>query len=221
MLEIILSFIKRLFSKQQKETSGDVKVVEPPETSVGIEWIEPAPQPEPEPWKRPNASDNLTEHFTYAEMIRSNTASRRGIQNRPDRVQIERFVALLKNVMEPIRNHFGRPVIITSGFRCLELNRAIGSHDNSQHVRGEAIDFEVSDVSLSDVYEWIITQSGLDYDQIIYEFGEAGWIHVSYTKEDRNRKQNLTAHKENGKTVYTSWSDLEVADKAYLEPFLS
>jgi zinc D-Ala-D-Ala carboxypeptidase len=141
----------------------------------------------------------LSEHFKLHEFTRSDTATRLGIDNQPSDEAIKNLAALCSNVLEPVRRTFG-PVTVNSGFRCLELNRAIKSKDNSSHVRGEAADIEVS-ASNYDLACWI--RDNLDTDQVILEFytpgqPHSGWVHVSYS--GKNRNQALTINK-NGTTA--------------------
>jgi hypothetical protein len=146
---------------------------------------------------------NLTRNFTLSELIKSDTAIRKGINNNPNAEQIEKLKALCENILQPVRDHFGR-VKVTSGFRSVELCLAIGSSQNSQHARAEAADFECPGVDNAELADWI--NQNLDYDQLILEFytpGEpnSGWIHCSYTP-DQPRKQFLHAYKSEGKTKY-------------------
>lgn len=142
---------------------------------------------------------NLTPNFTLAEMVRSSTASRRGIDNTPPPVVIERLRLLCEHVLEPVRAHFGKPVIVTSGYRSPALNSAIGGSGTSQHSQGEAADFTVHGVSNIAVCRWM--EKHLTYDQLIYEFGEEGWVHVSW-RASRLRNAELTARRVSGRTVY-------------------
>lgn len=142
---------------------------------------------------------NLTAHFTLSECIKSDTAERLGIDNTPDQNEIDNLKATLEAIAEPVRKHFNRRVFIRSGFRCLALNRAIGSKDNSQHVKGEAIDLEVDGISNNAVAEWI--RDNLEFDQCIREFAvpgdpSSGWIHVSYTSDRACRRQCLTVNRQ-------------------------
>ena len=146
---------------------------------------------------------NLTRNFTLSELIKSDTAIRKGINNNPNAEQIEKLKALCENILQPVRDHFGR-VKVTSGFRSVELCLAIGSSANSQHAKAEAADFEVMGTDNAELADWI--NKNLNYDQLILEFytpGEpnSGWIHCSYTP-DQPRKQFLHAYKSNGKTQY-------------------
>jgi len=139
---------------------------------------------------------------TY-DRIKSDTAIRKGIDNNPNSDQIEKLKALCENILQPVRDHFGR-VKVTSGYRSVELCMAIGSSANSQHAKAEAADFECLGVDNAELSDWI--KNNLDYDQLILEYytpGEpnSGWIHCSYIPEGR-RASFLHAYKSEGKTKY-------------------
>ena len=145
----------------------------------------------------------LTRNFSLLELTKSDTAIRKGINNNPNAEQIEKLKALCENILQPVRDHFGR-VKVTSGFRSVELCTAIGSSANSQHAKAEAADFECVGVDNSELADWIHRE--LPYDQLILEFytpGEpnSGWIHCSYT-EGMPRKQFLHAFRKDGRTQY-------------------
>ena len=145
----------------------------------------------------------LTRNFTLSELIKSDTAIRKGINNNPNAEQVEKLKALCENILQPVRDHFGR-VKVTSGFRSVELCLAINSSANSQHARAEAADFECPGVDNAELADWI--KSELPYDQLILEFytpGEpnSGWIHCSYT-EGTPRASFLHAFRSEGKTKY-------------------
>lgn len=138
---------------------------------------------------------NLSKHFTLAEFTRSQTATRHGISNRPTPAHLDAMKLLCERVLEPVREHFGRPVRITSGYRSAALNRKIGGSQTSQHSRGEAADFEIPGIDNRTVAKWI--RDNLRFDQLILEGAKrgdpnAGWIHVSY-RADRARMDVLTA----------------------------
>ena len=146
---------------------------------------------------------NLSRNFTLQELIKSDTAIRKGINNNPNAEQIEKLKLLCENILQPVRDHFGR-VKVTSGYRSPELCHAIGSSVNSQHAKAEAADFEVLGVDNAEVADWI--NMNCTTDQLILEFytpGEpnSGWIHASYV-EFQPRAQYMRAYKENGKTKY-------------------
>ena len=146
----------------------------------------------------------LTKSFSLAELTRSQTATRKGIVNQPDDEQLASLVALCENVLQPIRDHFGTSVRISSGLRVPELNAAIGGSTTSDHTRGCAADIEVPPVDNLELARWI-EGSGLAFRQLILEYydgtPDSGWIHVSYDPAD-NKRQVLTATKQGGKTVY-------------------
>jgi len=146
---------------------------------------------------------NLTRNFTLSELTKSDTAIRKGINNNPSAEQVEKLKALCENILQPVRDHFGR-VKVTSGFRSVELCLAIGSSQNSQHAKAEAADFECVGVDNVELFDWI--KNNLEPDQLILEFytpGEpnSGWIHCSYI-EGTPRASYLHAFKEGGKTKY-------------------
>ena len=146
---------------------------------------------------------NLSRNFSLQELIKSDTAIRKGIDNNPNSDQIEKLKALCENILQPVRDHFGR-VKVTSCYRSVELCMAIGSSANSQHAKAEAADFECLGVDNAELSDWI--KNNLDYDQLILEYytpGEpnSGWIHCSYIPEGR-RASFLHAYKSEGKTKY-------------------
>ena len=147
----------------------------------------------------------LTENFSLNELTKSQTAERKGIDNTPSTEHQENLKSLCEMVLQPIRDHFGQVVSVSSGYRSPELCVAIGSSTQSQHAKGEASDFEIFGVSNKELADYI--DQNLDYDQLILEYwkGEdetnSGWVHCSYT-DGNNRKQYLRAYKENGSTKY-------------------
>ena len=146
---------------------------------------------------------NLSRNFTLSELIKSDTAIRKGINNNPNAEQIEKLKTLCENILQPVRDHFGR-VKVTSGFRSVDLCLAIGSSSNSQHAKAEAADFECIGVDNAELADWI--KDNLPYDQLIVEYytpGEpnSGWIHCSYVS-DQPRASYLWAYRSEGKTKY-------------------
>ena len=145
----------------------------------------------------------LSRNFTLQELIKSDTAIRKGIDNNPNADQIEKLKALCENILQPVRDHFGR-VKVTSCFRSVELCLAINSSANSQHAKAEACDFECVGVDNAELFDWI--KLNLEPDQLILEFytpGEpnSGWIHCSWIPEGR-RASFLHAFKEGSRTKY-------------------
>ncbi len=126
-------------------------------------------------------------------------ATRKGIDNTPSQEIIDNLTALCVNVLEPLREWFGKPLLITSGYRSVALNKAIGGSKTSQHCFGKAADFHINGMTVEEVYRGVKI-CGLDYDQAIQEFSQ--WTHISYS--GAAKKENLRATKdENGHTVYT------------------
>lgn len=148
----------------------------------------------------------LSKNLTLAEMTRSETARLLKINNDPTPEHLESLKLWAENIFQPIRDHFGKPIYISSGYRSKALNKAIpGSSLTSQHCKGEAgdIDNDGTTISNSEIFYYI--KNNLDFDQLIWEFGNdvnPDWVHVSY-KKSGNRKEILRARKVNGKTVYT------------------
>ena len=153
----------------------------------------------------------LSPHFTYGEFTISQTAIRNNIDNTPTEEYVRNMESLCKNVLEPIRSHFGI-VTVSSGFRCEELNKSIGGSSRSQHRFGEAADIH-SGASVTEIFEWVVLDSGIVWDQIIHEFSR--WIHISHTRNKTNRKKITTARKVDGKTVYTHYTRNDILHGEY------
>ena len=148
----------------------------------------------------------ISEHLELAELTRSDSAKRNGILNIPKPEHLENLKKLADKVFEPIRNHFCKPIRISSGYRSAELNKITkGSSATSQHSTGEAIDIDMdfTDITNKEVFDYI--KKNLSFDQLIWEFGtdkNPDWVHVSYESTGKQRKQILKAKKVNGKTIY-------------------
>ena len=150
----------------------------------------------------------LSKNFSLAEMTKSQTATRRGIRNEPSTEHVENLIHLAETVLQPVREHFGKAVVISSGYRSPELCEAIGSSSKSQHARGEAADFEIPGVDNMQLATWI--NKNTNFDQLILEFYEpgdpnSGWVHCSAVTGEP-RKQVLRASKVEGRTKYESIS---------------
>ena len=146
---------------------------------------------------------NRSQNFTLQELIKSDTAIRKGIDNNPNSDQVEKLKALCENVLQPVRDHFGR-VKVTSGYRSEELCEAIGSSKKSQHAKAEAVDFECVGVDNAEVADWV--HINCETDQLILEFytpGEpnSGWIHASYIPY-QPRRQFMHAYREEKRVKY-------------------
>lgn len=154
----------------------------------------------------PHLNMKLSKNFTYEELIKSQTATRLGIDNEAhDVATIENLKYLCENVLQHVRDEFG-PTIINSGYRSPSLNDAIGGSKTSQHSKGEAADIEIPGCSNLEVAEFI--RDNLEFDQLIlegYKSGvpSSGWVHVSIRRDGDNRKQVLTASFKNGVASYS------------------
>jgi zinc D-Ala-D-Ala carboxypeptidase len=146
----------------------------------------------------------LSNNFSLSEFTASPTADRLGIDNTPNKEVTDNLQELVTFVLQPIRDRYGS-VVISSGYRSPELNKAIGGSTTSDHCLGCAADFEVQGMDNKEMAKWIA--NNLDFKQVILEFyheGDmhSGWIHCSY-KKDNNKKQKLNALKDGKKTIYT------------------
>jgi hypothetical protein len=148
---------------------------------------------------------NLSKSFTLNELTKSQEATRLGIDNTPNEEHIENLKILCEKILQPIRDFYGMPVSVSSGYRSAALCEAVGSSSKSQHTKGQAADFEIFGVANKDLADFVV--KNLDYDQCILEFWNenepnSGWVHCSFNVSG-NRKQFLKAEKLNGRVVYT------------------
>ena len=146
----------------------------------------------------------LTNNFSLAEMVKSDTALRHDMDNTPGETEIANLKTLCEKVLQPVRDHFQTGVKVNSGFRHPEVNAKVGGSKTSDHCKGQAADIEIPGTANADLAVWIM--ENLDYTQLILEFytpgvPDSGWVHVSYDPANL-KKQNLTATKKDGKTVY-------------------
>lgn len=154
----------------------------------------------------------LTEHFTLEELTTSPTAKKLGLSNTPTPEHIENMRYCCEKILEPVRAKFG-PVTINSSYRAPAVNKAVGGSKTSQHVNGQAIDYEVKGVDNKVVADWVA--DNLEFDQVILEFyssgdKNSGWVHTSIKKEGGNRKQRLIAIKSKaGGTDYKPVADFD------------
>lgn len=126
---------------------------------------------------------NLSEHFTLEELVHSQTAARRNIDNRPPDSVVENMREFLCPGLEQVRSLLGKPILISSGFRSPVLNAAIGGSVKSQHMHGLAADFTCPGFGSPLVIAHAIKNSGIEFDQLIYEFDS--WVHISFSKQPR------------------------------------
>ena len=153
----------------------------------------------------------LSKNLSLGEFTNSQTAKRRGIDNTPKGNHLEAAKELAENIFQPIREHFGKPIFISSGYRSQALNEAIGGSKTSQHSKGEAIDIDMdhrNGPENEEIFHYI--RENLPFDQLIWEFGtdeRPDWVHVSYKQGGPQRGQILTAKRNSkGKTYYENWS---------------
>ena len=148
----------------------------------------------------------LSDNLSLAEATYSATALRKGIVNEPSVTHLIALKEIANNIFQPCRNHFGKPLRVTSGYRSEELNKIIGGSMKSQHSKGEALDMQsTSGYTNRELFEYI--KDHLRFDQLIWEFGDdenPDWVHCSY-KSEGNRGEVLRAIRENGKTIYKRW----------------
>ena len=147
-------------------------------------------------------------YFTIQELTKSATATRLGIDNTADALVRYNLTALIENVLDPLREAWGAPIIVTSGYRCDRLNKAVGGATSSQHCKGEAADIRSVSDSRADNMRLmkLLIRLKLPFDQLICEYpdahGRPDWIHVSYSRT-KNRGSKLTAIRAGKKTLYS------------------
>jgi zinc D-Ala-D-Ala carboxypeptidase len=149
---------------------------------------------------------NLSLDFTLEEMVASQTASRLGLDNTPNDDVIDNLTLLCSNLLQPLRDKLGQPIHISSGYRSLAVNTAVGGAKSSQHMLGQAADTNVWTFTTIEWAQYVIN-SGILFDQLILEFYDplnprSGWVHVSWAASLRN--QVWTAKKVDGETKYLS-----------------
>ena len=147
----------------------------------------------------------ISKHISDREGVYSTTATRRGIDNTPDKEHLDNMKLLAEKIFEPLRKWVGGPIRINSFYRGPELNKAIGGSSKSQHCKGQAMDIDDNGChkTNAEMYAWI--KDNVEFDQMIWEFGDddnPNWVHVSYVSPEENRNRCLKAYRENGKTKY-------------------
>lgn len=142
----------------------------------------------------------LSEHFTLGEMTFSETARRHGLSNVPDAKARLALTNLCQKILEPVRERFGHPIHVTSGYRSAELNRAVGGSRTSQHMTGDAADIvcrSLPNATLFRLMEQMVKDDTIEVGQLIWEGGTAGnpaWIHVSNPREGKKNGEVLYLH---------------------------
>tara|TARA_R110002020_G_scaffold82173_2_gene203510 strand:- start:18018 stop:18479 length:462 start_codon:yes stop_codon:yes gene_type:complete len=146
----------------------------------------------------------ISEHISWTEAIRSNTAKKHEIENIPNQSQIVNMKSIAKNIFEPLRTWANEPIRINSFFRSPELCIKIKSKPTSQHTKGQALDIDaMGEKTNGELFEYI--KENLNFDQLIWEHGDnenPDWIHVSYVDNVNNRNRILKAVKKGKKTTY-------------------
>jgi len=150
--------------------------------------------------------DKISDHISYRESVRSSTADRLGIENKPGQVELVNMEIIAERIFEPLRDWVGGPIRINSFYRGPQLNKAIGGSKRSQHMEGRAMDLDDTYGHKTNAEMFYYIKQNLDFDQLIWEFGtdeNPNWIHVSYVSEDGNRQRCLKAYKDaDNKTKY-------------------
>jgi hypothetical protein len=146
----------------------------------------------------------LTNNFSLKELTASDTATRKGLDNTPNEAVTANLKTLAENILQPIREHYGKSVKVNSGYRSPEVNASVGGSKTSDHCKGQAADIEITGVANGDLAKYIA--ENYKFTQVILEFytqgiPDSGWVHVSYDANDL-KCQTLTAVKKDGKTVY-------------------
>lgn len=150
----------------------------------------------------------ISKHVTFEEATHSETADKLGIvNNNPNLSIIENMKLVAEKVFEPLREHFGIPIKVTSFFRGMPLNNAIHGSITSQHCSGQAMDLDADGTKITNKQIFDYIKDNLKFDQLIWEFGNSknpDWVHVSFT-DKKNRQQILVGKKENNQTKYTNF----------------
>lgn len=147
----------------------------------------------------------LSKNLKLGEVTKSATAIKYGLNNKPTGEHLSNLIQIANKVFQPLRDHFGKPIAITSGYRSQALNDVIGGSSGSQHCKGEALDLDADvfgGIENWQIFEFI--KNNLEFDQLIWEFGDdenPAWVHVSYRSEN-NRGEVLSAVKQNRRTIY-------------------
>ena len=152
----------------------------------------------------------LSKNLSLAEVVRSESAKRNDVDNTPTAAHIENLKKLANNVFQPIRDHFKKPILISSGYRSEKLNRLVpGTSITSQHSQGEALDIDMDGTKITNKQVFDFIKDNLVFDQLIWEHGtdaNPAWVHVSYESSGKQRKQVLKAVKKNNTTKYIPYT---------------
>ena len=155
----------------------------------------------------------LSKNFILEEFTKSATATKHGIDNTPKGEHLQNLQFVVEKICQPVREFFGKPVSVNSGYRSPALNKAVGGSATSQHCNGEAVDIEINGIPNKVLADWIT--ENCDYDQVILEFynpaegANSGWVHASVRRDGKNRKQKLIAFKDGKSTKYQAVDDFD------------
>lgn len=143
----------------------------------------------------------LSENFTLEELLHSSEADARGFveQYSPPVEVTDNLQLLVKKVLQPLRDKSGKPLNVSSGYRCINVNSSIGGVHNSQHLYGQAADTEVPGMTTEDWFKWVLA-SGVEFDQLIQEFDR--WVHISYNAGNNRHEVFRAVMNEQGHAVY-------------------
>lgn len=150
-------------------------------------------------------TNRISKHITFAEGIKSQQATRLGISNMPTDEHLLNMHSVANLCFEPLREHFGVPIAVTSFYRSPAINKAIGGSMSSQHCKGQAMDLDADvfgGITNAQIFNWL--KDNVVFDQLIWEFGDdknPDWVHVSYNATGKNRKHVLKAVKA-GDAIY-------------------
>ena len=150
---------------------------------------------------------NLSKNLTLHEMTRSEMAKRKGVSNQPTEEHIANMIVLAEKIFQPIRDYFGVPIHVSSGYRSAALNKKVGGSKPSQHMKGEAMDIDMdgTNTGVTNVQVFNFIRANLIFDQLIWEFGNStspDWVHLSYNTSGTNRRHVLRATKGTFGTKY-------------------
>lgn len=152
--------------------------------------------------------ERISEHVSYREGVKSNTATRLNINNTPDSYALSNMSAVSIQLFEPLRRWVNGPIKINSFYRSEDLNKAIGGSSRSQHCQGRAIDIDDTFGHKSNAEMFNYIKDHLNFDQIIWEFGDDNnpdWVHMSFVSSNENRGRALKAYRVKGKTKYKEY----------------
>lgn len=163
--------------------------------------------------------ERISDHISYIDSVKSATATAKGIENVPNDTHLVAMRDVAKYCFEPIRNHFNVPIGIRSFYRCPELNTAVGGSENSDHMKGAAIDIDADmygGITNKDIFDW--AYENLDYDQLIGEGYDKKtktwkWIHISWRKSGNRKETKIALFDKKGKLKgYVEYKKPQVAN---------